>query len=334
VHVDLRVVPQVSYGAALHYFTGSKAHNIAIRKMAVQKDLKINEYGVYRKEKRVAGKTEEEVYKQVGLPYIEPELREDRGEIQAALQGELPNLVRLEDIRGDLHSHTKATDGQDSLEKMVTAARHQGYEYLAISNHSRHVAMAKGLDPKRLARQIEEIDRLNERKKGFLVLKSIEVDILEDGSLDLPDSILKKLDFTVCSVHYHLDLPGRKQTERIIRAMDNRYFNILGHPTGRLIGRRPASDVDMEKILNAAKERGCFMELNAQPDRLDLTDIYCKTAKEMGIKIAISTDAHRVDDLNRMRFGVGQARRGWLEADDVLNTRSAEDLIKLLKRQG
>ena len=333
LQVDLRVVPQVSYGAALHYFTGSQAHNIAIRKLGIQRDLKINEYGVYRGKKRIGGKTEQEVYRRVGLPYIEPELREDRGEIQAAQRGKLPQLVTEEDIRGDLHSHTTATDGRHTLEELVSAARKRGYEYLAISNHSKHVTVARGLDPKRLAKQIEEVDRLNEKVKGFRVLKAIEVDILGDGSLDLPNSVLKELDFTVGSIHSQFDFPEKKQTERIIRAMDNPYFTILGHPTGRLINRRQPYAVDMERVMGAAKERGCFMELNAQPDRLDLNDIHCKMARDMGIKVAISTDAHRIGDLEWMRFGVGQARRGWLEADDVLNTRGARELIRLFRRR-
>lgn len=333
LQVDLRVVPQVSYGAALHYFTGSKAHNIAIRKMGVRKNLKINEYGVFdEKDQRQAGRTEREVYAQVDLPYIEPELREDRGEIKAARKSQLPQLVTLKDIVGDLHAHTTATDGRSSLEEMIEAARLRGYQYLAISNHSEHLSVAKGLDAKRLAKQIEKIDRLNEEIADFRILKAIEVDILEDGSLDLPDSILQQLDLTVCSVHHRFGLSREKQTERILRAMDNAHFNILGHPTGRLIHEREPYDVDMERLLKAAQERGCFVELNAQPERLDLNDIHCKMAKEMGVKIAISTDAHAVNDLEHMRFGVGQARRGWLEADDVLNTRSWKSLKKLFKR--
>ena len=333
LQVDLRVVPEASYGAALHYFTGSKAHNIAVRKMGVKKGLKINEYGVFKKDKRVAGRTEKEVFKQVDLPYIEPELREDRGEIEAAGNKKLPALLTLDDVRGDLHSHTKDTDGRFSTEEMVEAAKERGYEYLGISNHSQRLTVARGLDKKRLAKQIREIDRLNEKMKDFIILKSIEVDILEDGSLDLPDSILKELDFAVCSVHSKFRLSRDKQTERVIRAMDSRYCHILGHPTGRLINEREPYDIDIEKILEAAKERGCFMELNAQPERLDLNDIHCKTAKEMGVKVAVSTDAHSINNLDYMRFGVWQARRGWLEPGDVLNTRSWEELKGLFKRR-
>ena len=332
LQVDLRVVPQESYGAALHYFTGSKAHNIAIRHLGVQRGLKINEYGVFRGETRVAGKTEAEVYAMVDLPFIEPEMREDRGEIEAARQGRLPRLITLEDIRGDLHAHTRATDGRNTLEEMAQAAEARGYQYLAITNHSKRVSMAHGHDAKNLAAEMVEIDRLNAKLPGIVLLKAIEMDILEDGSLDLPDEILKELDLTVGAVHYHFNLSREAQTERIIRAMDNPYFNILAHPSGRLIQRREPYDVDMERLIQAARERGCFMELDAQPDRLDLIDIHCKLAKDLGVKVAISTDAHSIADLGFMRLGIGQARRGWLEAADVLNTRPWVELKKLLKR--
>ncbi len=332
LQVDLRVVPQVSLGSALHYFTGSKEHNIAVRKIGVKKGLKINEYGVFKGKKRIAGKTEKEVYKQVGLPYIEPELRENRGEFEAAQKKNLPRLVALEDIKGDLHVHTKATDGHYSLEDMADAARKRGYDYIAISDHSRHVTVAKGLNAKRLRKQIEEIDRLNEKRNDIQILKSIELDILEDGCLDLPDEVLEELDLVVCSVHYKFNLSREKQTERIMKAMDNPYFNIFSHPTGRLINEREPYEINMEQIMNAAKEKGCYLELNAHPDRLDLNDIHCKMAKDMGVKVAVATDAHRIDDLDLMRFGIGQARRGWLEAEDVLNTRSWKVLKTLLER--
>jgi DNA polymerase (family 10) len=332
LQVDLRVVPQASYGAALHYFTGSKAHNIAVRKLGMERKLKINEYGVFKGKERIAGKTEHEVYKQVDLPYIEPELRENWGEIEAAQEGRLPELITVEEIRGDLHAHTKETDGRNSLEEMAQAASERGYDYLAITEHSKRVTMAHGLDKKRLAERIEKIGRLNETLGDTLVLKGIEVDILKDGSLDLPNEILKELDLTICSVHYDRNLPRDKQTERIIHAMDNPYFNILAHPTGRLIGEREPYEVDLERIMEAARERGCFLELNAHPERLDLSDRYCKMAKEMGIRVAISTDAHSVTHLDLIRFGVDQARRGWLEPDDVLNTRSWKQLKRLLRR--
>jgi len=331
IQMDLRAVPQMSYGAALHYFTGSKAHNIAIRMLGVKKGLKINEYGVFKGTRRIAGKHEEEVFKAVNLPFIEPEIRENWGEIESAQRGQLPTLITIKDIHGDFHAHTKATDGHHSLEEMVEAARARGYKYLAISDHSKRVTMAHGFDMKRLAQRIKEIDRLNARLTGFTVLKSIELDILKDGSLDLPDGILKELDLTVCSVHYHFHLSRIEQTERILRAMDNPYFHILAHPTGRLINERNPYDVDMERLMEAARERGCFLELNGHPDRLDLSDVHTKMAKDMGIKVAISTDAHRTSDLDYMRFGIGQARRGWLERDDVLNTRSWKEIKKLLR---
>ena len=257
---------------------------------------------------------------------------EDQGEVAAAQRDALPDLVNLEEIRGDLHSHTAATDGHHSLEEMAEAAKEKGYEYLAVTEHSKRVAMVKGLYAKDLARQMESIDRLNKKLKGIRLLKGIEVDILEDGGLDLPDDILKALDLRVCSVHYNRNLSREKQTERIIRAMDNPYFNILAHPTGRLINEREPYEVDLQKVMQAAKDRGCFLELNAHPDRLDPSAHYCKIAKEMNLKIAISTDAHSVSNLNFMRFGIGQARRGWLEAADVLNTRTWKQLRKFLNR--
>ncbi len=332
LQVDLRVVPEQSYGAALHYFTGSKAHNIALRQMAVKKGLKLNEYGVFRDGERVGGVSEQEVFALAGLPYIEPELRENRGEIEAALQGMLPSLIEQGDILGDLHAHTRATDGRATLEQMAEGARKRGYRYLAITEHSRSLAMARGLDPERLRRQMEEIDRLNEKLGDFRIFKSIEVDILEDGSLDLPDDVLGELDFTVGAVHSRFNLSRQAQTERILRAMDNRFLNILAHPTGRLIGRREPYEIDMEKVVRGALERGCHLEINAQPDRLDLDDVHCRMAREMGVKLALSTDAHAPAEFDFMRFAVGQARRGWLARDDVLNTRSAADLLKLLKR--
>ncbi|MCG6908076.1 MAG: DNA polymerase/3'-5' exonuclease PolX [Desulfobacteraceae bacterium] len=337
LQVDLRVVPEVSYGAALHYFTGSKEHNIAIRKIAVKKDLKINEYGVFQGHdgdgERIAGASEEEVYAAVDLPYIAPELRENRGEIEAAQKSKLPHLILREDIRGDLHAHTHATDGHSSLREMVAAARDLGYSYLAITEHSQALRVARGFDCKQLERQIEEIDKLSGEYPGFRILKGIEVDILADGSLDLPDAVLGKLDLAVCSVHSKFNLSSEKQTKRIIRAMDNPHFNILGHPTGRLINEREAYGVDMEKIMKAAMERGCILELNAHPDRLDLNDHHCRMARDMRLKVAISTDAHSTKALGNMKYGIYQARRGWLTKDDVVNTHPVAELLKLLKRK-
>ncbi len=333
LHVDLRVVPQVSYGAALCYFTGAKAHNIALRKIGVSKGYKLNEYGVFRDAKRIGGKTEQEVYNRLGLAWIEPELRENRGEIELAREDRLPKLITRDDIRGDLHCHTSATDGRNSLGEMAEAARAHGYEYLAVTDHSRHVTVAHGLSSKQLLEEIRQIDRLNTKFDDLVILKSCEVDILQDGTLDLPDSVLRELDLTVCAVHYNFTLPEKKQTERIIRAMDNPCFNILAHPTGRLINKREGYNVDLQAVMVAAKERGCFLEINAQPVRLDLTDTYCKLARDLGLKVAISTDAHGIEQFDYMRFGIGQARRGWLEAGDALNTRSLDDLRKLLRRE-
>ncbi len=333
LQVDLRIVEEASCGAALCYFTGSKAHNIALRRIAQEKGLKLNEYGLFRGRERVAGDSEASVYTALGLPWIPPELREDRGEIAAGFGGRLPRLVELADLRGDLHVHTKATDGHDTLEAMAKAAQLAGLEYLAITEHSRRLAMARGLDPRRLADQCDAIERLNERLDGFVLLKGIEVDILDDGSLDLPDSALSRLDLVIGAVHSRFDLSRAKQTERILRAMDHPSFTLLAHPSGRLIESRDPYDVDMLRIVRHARERGCFLELNAHPDRLDLLDTHCRLAKEEGVLVAINSDAHSREDFANLRFGVGQARRGWLEATDVLNTRSLAQLRRLLARR-
>jgi DNA polymerase (family 10) len=332
LQVDVRVVPEVSYGAALYYFTGSKDHNIAVRTLGVRKRLKINEYGVFRGDERVAGRSEAEVFEQVGLDYIEPELRENTGEIEAAARHRLPELVTVKDIRGDLHCHTDATDGTNTAREMALAATERGYEYLAISDHSRRVAVARGLDAKRLAAQCDEIDRLNDELENITVLKSCEVDILENGSLDLPDKVLRRLDLVLAAVHYRFNLRRKRQTERILRAMDGPCFNVLVHPTGRLINERPGYEVDLEAVMRGAAARGCFLEVNAQPDRLDLTDEACRMAKDLGVKVAIATDAHNTHTLDYMRYGVDQARRGWLTKDDVINTRSLPELRELLQR--
>lgn len=332
LQVDLRLVPPESYGAALQYFTGSQAHNIALRKRGRKKNLTINEYGAFKGPLRVAGRTEAELYAAVGLPYIEPELRENQGEIEAGLAGKLPRLLTLPDIRGDLHAHTLETDGASSLEDMAEAARARGYAYLGITDHSQRVGIARGMDAKRLARQMAAIDKLNLRWKNFVLLKGVEVDILEDGRLDLPDEILAELDYTVCSVHFRTNLNREKQTERILRAMDNPYFSILGHPSGRLLGERDPMELDMERLLRGAKERGCCLELNSNPARLDLTDVHCRRAGDLGVNVAVSTDAHHAKHLDFIRFGLGQARRGWLEAKNVLNTRPLKKLLPLLKR--
>ena len=333
LQVDLRVVAPDQYGAALFYFTGSRAHNLSLRNEAIEKGLKINEYGVFRGDDQVAGETEAGLYRVFDLPYIEPELREERGEFQAARQGKLPRLIEGSDIRGDLQSHTTASDGRASLKEMAQAARELGYEYLGITDHSEYPGVVRGLDVERLRRQIDEIDRLNEELKEFVLLKGCEVDIHEDGGLALPDDILKNLDFSYAAVHSHLNLSRQRQTRRILRALENPYIHILAHPTGRRIGEREPYDIDMERIMKTLLENDCYIELNANPVRLDINDIYCKMAREMGLKVVIATDAHHPQDLGNMRFGIGQARRGWLEAGDVLNTRRLNDLMKLLKRK-
>ena len=332
IQVDLRVVSEQSFGAALHYFTGSKAHNIAIRQLAQKIGLKINEYGVFRGKTRIAGETEASVYAAVGLPYIPPELRENRGEITCAKAGRLPQLVQRSDLRGDLHVHTKTTDGHNTLHEMALAGLSNGLEYLAITEHSRRLTLTHGLDTLRLAQQCDEIDQLNEELKGMTLLKSIEVDILEDGSLDLPDSALAQLDLVVGAIHSKFDLSRIKQTERILRAMQHPHFTLLAHPTGRLLQRRAPYDVDMLRIIREAKNRGCFLELNAHPERLDLLDTYCQMAKEEDVLISINSDAHSTYDFANLHYGVGQARRGWLEKQNVLNTRSLKELRMLIKR--
>jgi len=338
LHVDLRVVEEGSYGAALLYFTGSKQHNITLRNMALDQGLKINEYGVWdtsgnpEDPRQIAGETEEGIYGLFDLPWIPPELREDRGEVGAAQEGALPQLVTLEDLRGDLQMHTTASDGRGSLKEMAEAARDLGHEYVAITDHSGYIGVTQGLDADELAERIDDIDALNQTLDDVRILKGVEVDVLEDGELDLPDDVLSKLDVVVCAVHSHFDLPADKQTERIIRALDNPNVHILAHPTSRKIGGRPAYKVDIGRVMEAAVERGCFLEVNAQPDRLDLDDLHCKMAKERGLKVAISTDAHTQDELRFLRYGVDQARRGWLEAGDVLNTRRWDDLRHLLER--
>lgn len=330
--VDLRLVPQVSFGAAACYFTGSKAHVIAMRQMAMKKKLKINEYGIFKGRRRIAGRTEAEMYQQMGLDYIEPELREDRGEIEAAKRHTLPRLVTSGDVRGDLHCHSLASDGRSSLAEIARKARTLGHEYVAINDHSKGLKIAHGLDERALLRQIKEIDRLNAHNGGCVLLKSIEVEILEDGTLDLHDDVLSELDFTIGAVHSKFGLSRDDQTERIVRAMDNPHFNVLAHPTGRLINEREPYDIDLETILRAARERGCMVELNAHPERLDLDDSACRLAKSLDVKVALGSDAHAVNDLDLMRFGVDQARRGWLEPDDIANTRSLDELTTLFKR--
>ena len=333
IQVDVRVIPKQSWGAALVYFTGSKAHNIAIRRIAQDKGLKLNEYGVFKGDKPVAGANETSVYKSIGLPWIPPELREDRGEVEAAQAGKLPKLVELSDLRGDLHVHSRASDGRNTIHEMARAAQSAGLEYIAMTEHSRRLTVAHGLDPVRLAKQGAEIDRLNRELEGITVLKGIEVDILEDGTLDLPDSALAELDIAVAAVHSKFDLPRAKQTDRILKALDNPAVAILAHPTGRLIEEREPYDVDMQKIIRKAKARNVALEVNAHPERLDLLDTYCQMAKQEGVLVSINSDAHNSFEFGMLSFGVGQARRGWLEKKDVLNSRGLKDLRRWLEQR-
>jgi DNA polymerase (family X) len=331
MQVDLRVVDENNYGAALMYFTGSKAHNIALRGIAAGRGLKLNEYGLFEGARRLAARTEEDVYRRLDLPYIEPELREDHGEIEVARADRLPHLVTLADIRGDLHVHTTESDGRNSLAEMAAAAQERGYAYIAITDHSKRLAMTGGLDANRLARQIDAIAKLNKKLSGLTALSGVEVDILDDGRLDLPDSILARLDFAVAAVHSAFDLSRERQTARLLKAMDNPHITAIGHPTGRLIGRRGGLDLDIERVLAGARERGVALEINGQPDRLDLNEWHCKLAKEMGVTLLASTDAHSIAELGFMRFAVDQARRGWIEPGDLINTRDLAGLREVLR---
>ncbi|WP_020648749.1 DNA polymerase/3'-5' exonuclease PolX [Solimonas variicoloris] len=330
LQADLRAIAPEAEGAALVYFTGSKAHNIAIRRRAQKRRLKISEYGVFRGARRIAGATEAEVYAAIGLPPIPPELREDRGEIAAAAADQLPRLIERADLRGDLHVHTIGSDGTADLEAMAQAARRAGLQYIAITDHSRSTRVAHGLDEARLLRQLDAIDALNARLDGVVLLKGIEVDILADGRLDLPDRVLGRLDIVVGAVHAHFDLPRRRQLLRLQRALDHRHFHVLAHPSCRLIGTREPLDVDISAVIRSAAQRGCGLELNAQPQRMDLLDTHCREAQAQGVPISIASDAHGPRDFDWLHYGVGQARRGWLRREDVVNTRTLDELRQWL----
>jgi len=330
LQVDLRVLAEASYGAGLFYFTGSKAHNIAIRRRGQQRGLRINEYGVWKGKRRTAGRTEAEVFRQVGLPWIPPELREDRGEIEAAEGGRLPALVELRDIRGDLQAHTTDSDGRNSLVEMAEAAEALRYEYLAVTDHTPAVRVAGGLDAAGFRRQMRRIDRLNASLRKLRVLKGAEADILRDGSLDLDSYTLDALDVVVVSIHSAFNLSERDQTRRVVRALTHRAVDILGHPTGRLLGRRGGIRLDLDQVIRAAQDHGVLLEVNGQPDRLDLDDLASRAAIEAGAMLAISTDAHAVAELGFMRWGVDQARRGWAEKRQIANACPLPQLLKLL----
>lgn len=331
--IDLRVVPPESYGAALQYFTGSKEHNIELRNVAIKNGYKLSEYGLYIKEsgKQVAGSSEEEIYEKLGLAYIPPELRENRGEIKAAARNTLPKLVEAGDLRGDLHMHTEYSEGKDTLKTMIEKAEALGYEYIAVTDHSRSQKVANGMEIEELKVQWKEIDKLSKNFK-IKILKGSEVDILKDGSLDYPDEVLKKLDVVVGAVHSGFAFPERKMTERIVTALENRYLDILAHPSGRLLGKREPYTVNFEKVFEAAAANGKVMEINSQPSRLDLNDELILRAKTFGLKFCISTDSHAVSDLTSMRYGLGQARRGWLEKEDIVNTYPYSRLKEVLKK--
>ena len=328
---DLRVVGRESFGSALQYFTGSKEHGIRLRQRARARGLKLSEYGLFRGGRRLAGPSEQGVYAALGLEWIAPELREDRGEVQAAEHHTLPQLLTRADIKGDLHVHTSATDGRDSLEDMVAAARAARLSYVAITDHSKYLGIVRGQDAARLARQCDAIEALNARVRGFTVLKGAEVDILEDGRLALTDAALARLDVIVIAVHSHFDLPEAKQTARVLRALERPHVTILAHPSGRLLGEREPYALDFERVLAAAHDRPCYLEVNGQPLRLDLDDVHIKAAVERGVMLSLDSDAHSVDQYANLDGAVRQARRGWAGKSDVLNARPIAELRKLLR---
>ncbi len=323
VHVDVRVVPEKSFGAAAQYFTGSKQHNVRLREIAVKAKLKLNEYGLFKKDKMIAGAFEEEIYRKLGLDYIEPLLREDRGEIDAARNHSLPETVKLADIKGDLHVHTNASDGDCDISELAEAAKTAGYKYICITDHSKSSAIANGLSAKQLSNQIKQIHKLNEKLKSITILAGTEVDILADGSLDFDNKLLADLDFVIASVHSGMASSRERVTTRTLKAMDNPYVNCIAHPNGRLIGQREPMDIDIEAVVKHAVETGTALEVNANPWRLDLKDTHCKMAIEAGVKLLIGTDAHSIAGLGLMGFGVATAARGWATKADILNTLSA-----------
>ena len=332
IQIDLRVVKKESYGSALQYFTGSKEHNVKMRSIAIKKGFKLNEYGLFDKktDEYLVGNTEEEIYNTLDLSYIEPELRENQGEIEAASDGKLPNIVKYEDIKGDLHVHSLWSDGSDSIETMAQYAQKMGYEFIGIADHSQSLKIAQGLSEEKVLRKICEIEKINKKLSGFKVLCGTECDIKPDGSLDYSDMILKKFDFVGVGIHTAFGMSGDEQTKRIVKSMENENVNFISHPTCRIIGRREPFDIDMEKIFNAAKETDTYLEINSFPDRLDLNDVHSKLAKERGVKFVIGTDSHSTVNLPFMHYGVATARRGWLEKKDILNAHSLRDIEKIL----
>jgi len=332
--VDLRVLPEESYGSALQYFTGNKDHNVATRRIAISKGLKLSEYGVFKGKKMIAGKTEEEVYKAIGLPFIEPELRENEGEIDAALNGKLPKVVGYKAIKGDLHCHSNWDGGENSIEEMAQAAMDLRYEYIGISDHTKFLVIENGLNEEKLLKQHEAIKKINdkfiEQKINFRILHGCETNILKDGSVDIKDEVLEKLDYVIAGVHSSLKISKQEMTERVIKAMRNPNIDIIAHPTGRIVGQRDEYQIDFDKILKIAKETGTILEINSS-SRLDLRDLYIRRAKNEGVKMIINTDSHHKEQLNLMEYGIGMARRGWAEGEDIINTLPVEKLLEYFK---
>mgnify|MGYP001574593630 CR=1 FL=1 len=333
IQVDLRVVDDKIFGAALLYFTGSQQHNIILRRMAIERGLKLSEYGLFdrKNNKLIAGKTEEEIYKKIGLGYIEPEMREADGEIEASQLGSLPKVIGYGDIKGDLQMHTRWSDGSNTVEEMALAAKKLGHEYICITDHTGRLAIANPLDEKRILKQKKEIEKINKKIKGITVLHGTEVNITEDGSLDMNDRILKQLDIVVGAIHSGFKDSKEKITNRMIKAMQNENVDIIAHPTGRLITKREPYEIDLDKIFDVAKSTGTAMEINSYPERMDLKDSHVRAAIKKGVKLAISTDAHTTDQLHFIKLGIGTARRGWAKKEDVINTKSLKEMLKLLK---
>jgi len=332
LQVDLRAVEPAAYGAALQYFTGSKAHNVELRKIALEHGYKLNEYGLFKGTRRVAGHTEEEVYAKLGLDWIPPELREARGEIALARERRLPRLVELTDIRGDLQMHTSATDGKGTIDEMAEAARGLGYQYIAITDHSKRVTMALGFDAKRLREQWQTIDERNATSRGFTILKSIELDILENGKLDLPDDVLAEADYVVATIHYGLTQTEKELTKRLVHAAEHPWVDAIGHPTGRMLGKREPYRFDFDAVVRACVAHGCALELDGHPERMDLPDTLAAAAKQLGARFVLSTDSHQPGNLPFMKYAVDLARRAGLEARDIVNTRPLAAFRKELKR--
>jgi DNA polymerase (family 10) len=333
--MDIRVVPKKSFGAALQYFTGSKEHNIVLRKIAIDKGLKLSEYGLFRGQKIIASETEEEVYKALGLQWMAPELRENQGEIEAAMKNKLPRIIDYKDIKGDLHCHSNRDGGENSIKEIIETAENLGYEYIGISEHTKFLKIDGGIDEKQLLAEKKEIEKINKKlikeNRKIRVLQGCEANILNDGFLDIKDEVLAKLDYVIAGIHSSFKMPREKMTERMIRAMENPNVDIISHPTGRLIQRRDEYQIDFDKILRVARETGTILEINSYPERLDLKDTNIKKAKEAGVKMVINTDSHQIDQMRFIEFGISQARRGWAERGDIINTQSLDKLLEYFK---